>query len=265
MIIISYRNFFIMKYNPIIDTEGIIYAIACVLNKQYQEANFDEIKLDRLDKQAVNMIQNKFRAIFKYCEADMFIGFIHGKGNFRTYVDPQYKANRKNTERPVALNRITELAKNRYKLYIVDNIEVDDACAICLNYYNNIKDINPILVSPDKDLLQVPGHHLRVKMDGELLYSCISEEEGLYNLLIQVIKGDPNDNVKSIEGAGEVAAKKILSYPSTDNGISNVMKAYIERYGNLKGSYLFSRNFQLLYMIRESDYGFEIPKFIKLG
>ena len=251
-----------MKYNPIIDTEGIIYAIACVLNKQYQEANFDEIKLDRLDRQAVSMIQNKFRAIFKYCEADMFIGFIHGKGNFRTYVDPQYKANRKNTERPVALNRITELAKNRYKLYIVDNIEVDDACAICINYYNNIKDINPILVSPDKDLLQVPGHHLRVKMDGELLYSDVSEEIGLYNLLFSLLKGDQSDNIKSVEGVGEKGAIKILERETSS---INVLQEYIKRYGEVKGSYLFSRNFQLLYMIREPDYEFEIPKFIKLG
>ena len=254
-----------MKYATIIDVDGIIFAIASVLKKAYTSAieTKNEYQLNKLDKQSINMIQNKFREVFLYTNCDRFIGFIKGYNcnEYRKQIDPLYKYKReKDLMLYQILNRIQNLAIKRYKLYSVNNIEVDDACVITHHHYNKKykEDINkkPILVSPDKDLLQIEGHHIRLLNIPE--YMNLSKEEAQYKLYTQIITGDSVDGIKGIEGSGEVAAKKILNEPG--HYARKVLNAYITKYGK-EGKTQYNKNFKLVFMLRYYKH-FNIPKWI---
>ena len=291
-----------MMYLPIIDVEGMFYYIFYILGKDYEDGFNckDEEFLFDLDTKAVNIFQREMRKIFEWCgKPNKFLGFTHGTGNYRKTLDITYKSKR--PTKPEAIGRITKACENRYKLIPVNNIEVDDACSISLIHYNKIYEDNieyqPILVSADKDLLTIPGHHLRPRKNGELEYIFIDEVTGTYNLMYQMIVGDTADGVKGIEGLGEVAANKILGkewieYKLTDDEYTEdlydeegnclhisgesiydeikyekslqVLQAYIKRYGEVEGCRQFSYNFIKLNMLRFPMYDFVIPELTNL-
>ena len=277
---------------PIIDTEGILHALCYVFDKQYlaieeklspfyinlisipifkewseinNSTSYIEILKDLydLDKLIEKRIETKFRQIFKYCNATHFCGFIHGTGNYRKYVDPTYKANRKG-ERPICLDRIVKIAEQRYKLYRVDNIEVDDAVIITYNHYKE-QGLDVVIVTPDKDLDQQWGKHLKLKHDGSLEYFENTELEANRILFKSNIVGDVAENCKGIEGIGEVGAEKIIN-ETTWGGYNSirVLNAYIGKYGELEGTHRFSKTFQLMYMLRKPERDFIVPQLIKL-
>lgn len=285
---------------PIIDTEGILHALCYVFEKQYlviedrlrkiyynseysilisEEQLFPtfdkfyinqellDIRKDlyKLDKLIESRIENKFREIFNYCKANYFCGFIHGIGNYRKYVDPTYKANRKG-ERPICLDRIVKIAEQRYKLYRVDNIEVDDAVIITYNHYKE-QGLDVVIVTPDKDLDQCAGKHLKIRKDG-LEYFENTEQEASDILFKSLITGDTADNIKGIEGKGEVFANDTYIMLKQANKLSylftHILMEYINKYGELEGTHRFSKTFQLMYMLRKPERGFIVPQLIKL-
>lgn len=279
-----------LQYFPIIDVDGIAYAIASVMDKSYKmkyESNKEQIFCSevfqqkgneavdsifaKLDETSIKLTQNKFNNIFEITQAKGFIGLIKGTGNFRYKLDKNYKAKR--SDPPIALKRISNLITDRYNLVQVNGIEVDDACGIVQTYYNHYdkwKDTNkvPIIVSPDKDLLQIEGHHLRLKIypEGEPEYSYTSINDSIRKTIFQCLKGDNTDNIKGIEGCGEVCANNTINQAKHDFDIPiEAIKAYMNRYGIRTGTEKFARNLLLVYMLENNEYyDFEIPKFTKL-
>jgi hypothetical protein len=85
-------------------------------------------------------------------------------------------------------------------------IEADDALGIALTD-NNRNNVDCVLVSIDKDLLQVPGLHYNfVKKE----FTRVSPYDGLRFFYKQCLIGDKADNIKGVEGIGEVKAERLL-------------------------------------------------------
>ena len=299
-----------MSYNTIIDSDGIAFKIAVVLDKDYRKIlendpiaelafnTTDFIKgvvsvkqFEKLDKTATHLIESEIREIHNEVQAEKTILLVGGSNSYRRNIDMNYKSNRVN--KYIAVNRCKRLLQQRWKATWVNDIETDDAVAITYTHYRNLGE-NCILVHDDKDLLQVPGMHLKYPTYHRRTFELfeVTEEDALNNLLIQIGKGDSGDGVCGIQGIGDAKIKDLLKGYSTkgqdgtmySNVISDmyetynksnifpndflpyiVLEAYITRYGVEQGLYEFANNTLLLYMLRNNKKKeFKIPEWVKL-
>jgi len=127
--------------------------------------------------------------------------------NFRLNVLSTYKANRKNTVRPVLLPELRKHLAENYQCYQMPTLEGDDVMGILATSNRFIKG-ERIVVSEDKDLRQIPGLLYNPRsMDTPLL---ITKEMGDEYFYMQILTGDPTDNYSGCPGVGPVKASAIL-------------------------------------------------------
>ena len=133
--------------------------------------------------------------------------YITGSTNFRNDIakEAPYKGNRKNVASPIHKNALRAHAIDNWDAIISDGEEADDLIAIAAT---EIDIPNFVIVSIDKDFLQVPG----------LMYNPVQKKHyvidawsGLLFFYQQIIMGDAADNIKGIRGIGPAKSLKILS------------------------------------------------------
>ena len=170
---------------------------------------------------------------------------IGGKDNFRKTLYPEYKANRKKEQDP----EVKELFSEGYKFLIEEleaipatGQEADDLLAIWCTEEPGI------IVSIDKDMLQVPGMHFN---NAKWEYKTMEEEECNYLLHKQILTGDSSDNIKGLPGIGPKKAEAILSGRGKDLR-KTVCKAWKENYGKGWEDDL-QLNTDLIYLRRKFD------------
>jgi DNA polymerase I len=123
--------------------------------------------------------------------------------SFRYGVWPQYKGNRKKYRRPAGYRQLTEWVSKAaqargWEVAKLTDVEGDDVLGI-------LSEPGDVIVSVDKDLLTIPGLHLR---DGEVME--VSKVEADRNFFAQVLTGDASDNYPGCPGYGPVTAQKTL-------------------------------------------------------
>lgn len=123
--------------------------------------------------------------------------------NFRKELEPTYKGNRKAVTKPALLPFIEAHAIESHPTLAYPRLEADDVLGI---HATSGEYPNPVIVSADKDLRQIPGEHL---VDGKI--TTITALEGHTWHLTQSIIGDPTDGYKGLPGAGPKAAERILA------------------------------------------------------
>lgn len=133
-------------------------------------------------------------------------GFLTGTGNFRDTiaVTAGYKENRKKRERPEYLDGVRQYALQEWGFILSEGEEADDAVGIAHTACGE----EALIISEDKDLLQLPGRHF-IPRKGEFV--TISPLEGLRHFYTQVLTGDSTDNVIGIYRMGPVTAGKLLA------------------------------------------------------
>lgn len=147
---------------------------------------------------------NQVTAIKKHFgTTDVRLAVTHGE-NFRKTVLPSYKSNRAKLKKPLVLKPIREWMVQELGASQVAGLEADDIVGI-LATSGRYKD--PIILSPDKDLRQIPGK--LCKALGEPT-ETISEAEADHWFLTQVLTGDATDGYMGCPGIGKVKAEKIL-------------------------------------------------------
>jgi len=132
---------------------------------------------------------------------------LSGTDNFRYYVDPDYKANRKDSEKPKYFDQIREHLVKKHKAKIVNKMEADDAVGILATAVDEDVDKDYVIVSIDKDLDQIPGLHYNWKKDTHYTVTKAEAKEFIYT---QLITGDATDNIKGLPKWGPAKAKKLL-------------------------------------------------------
>ena len=117
--------------------------------------------------------------------------FFSDSKNFRKKIFPDYKGHR-NRKKPCGYRRVISELSNHYEVIRMPELEADDAMGIYAT-------ANPgnIIVSPDKDMRQIPGTVFNLE---ETLH--ITPEEGAKWHLIQTLAGDQTDGYSGVPGIG---------------------------------------------------------------
>lgn len=142
----------------------------------------------------------RMEQITRTCRADSMTVVLGGAGNFREEIaiTKPYKGGRKN-EKPEDFLKLRDYVQSEYPVEIQDGLEADDVCAILVTegYVSDPSGLDKILVSPDKDLLQVPGLHFN-PLKPENGVFLVDEEEAHWFFCQQLLSGDSTDNIPGL-------------------------------------------------------------------
>jgi len=194
--------------------------------------------------------------------ADEFKVFLTGPTNFRYDIYPEYKAHRGDVPKPRHLKDVKEYLSTQYDAITSENCEADDMMAIEQTNGNG----DTIIVSLDKDMLQVPGQHYSWKIEGgpldkrwvrEAKLQYVSEIEGLRFFYTQCLKGDTSDNIKGVAGIGPKKADKLLAECETEKEMFDIVR---DAYGCDEA---FLMNGRVLWLQRKPEQLWEFPNFDK--
>ena len=147
----------------------------------------------RATEREITKIQNKLGAF-----ADVIL-FFSDSENFRKKILPEYKGHR-NRKKPCGYKRVINALRKKYKVIIKPTLEADDSMGVYATKYPG-----NIIVSPDKDMKQIPG---KLYNFDEMF--TISPEEGAKWHLIQSCAGDQTDGYSGVPGIGVKRATTIF-------------------------------------------------------
>jgi DNA polymerase-1 len=154
--------------------------------------------------------------------------------NFRLYVDNTYKWKRTRDDRPAnyyaVRDRLTAIFESVYR----PELEADDVMGIlqtapATSFVRKqvLGGGETIIVSVDKDMLQVPGYHYNPVTK---LRTTVEAIDGDHLHMVQTLMGDQVDNYDGIPGIGIKKAEAILAPAGLDPVLEweLVVRAYIE-------------------------------------
>ena len=184
----------------LIDCDFIVYK-CCAAAETEMDFGDDVIVVTSKFSEAYKCVQRdieKIKREFPFYEE--IILFFTSPNNFRKKILPEYKGHR-NRKKPCGFKRVVNQLKKDYKVIVKDTLEADDTMGIYATKYPG-----NIIVSPDKDMKQIPGklYNFDETID-------ITPEEGARWHLIQSMAGDNTDGYSGVPGIGIKRAEKIFS------------------------------------------------------
>ena len=224
----------------LIDADFIVYK-ACAAAESEVDFGDDVILVTsnfndayRATKRELTKIENKLGSF------SSMILFFSDSTNFRKKILPAYKGHR-NRKKPCGYKRVISALKKEYKVIVKPTLEADDSMGIYSTKYPG-----NIIVSPDKDMRQIPGQ----------LYNfdetfTITPEAGAKWHLIQSCAGDQTDGYSGISGVGVKRAEALFK----EKGYTwkTVVEAFVEK-GHSEEEALI--NARLARILTADDYDF---------
>jgi len=181
----------------LIDADYIVYK-SCAAAETELDFGDDVILVTSNFSDAYNAAQRELTKIRNEFGAfsDIILFFSDTK-NFRKKIMPEYKGHR-NRKKPCGYKRVINQLKTEYEVIIMPELEADDSMGVYATQ-------NPgnIIVSPDKDMKQIPGelYNLNERF-------TITKEEGAAWHLSQCLSGDQTDGYGGVPGIGVKRAGK---------------------------------------------------------
>lgn len=141
--------------------------------------------------------------------APIVLAFTDSVNWRKELVDPEYKANRKATRKPVGYRKfLRELWDNPdYMSVLEPRLEGDDVMGIIGSNSKAFGAAKAVLVSCDKDFKTIPDCDFLWCTTGNILQQDLTTAD--YWHLFQTIKGDLTDGYSGIAGWGDTAAEFI--------------------------------------------------------
>jgi len=155
-------------------------------------------------------IKNKFGSF-----SEMIL-FFSDSINFRKQILESYKGHR-NRKKPCGYKRVINALREEYKVIIKPSLEADDAMGVYSTKYPG-----NCIVSPDKDMRQIPG-----KLYNLDEVFTVKKDEGARWHLIQALAGDQTDGYSGVPGIGVKRATSLFE----ESGYSwkTVLKAFTDK------------------------------------
>ena len=174
------------------DADFIVYKGCAAAETEINYGN-DVIVVTSLFSEAyTNVINdiNKIKMKFIWDTPEIILFFSDSK-NFRKKIYPPYKGHR-NRKKPCGYVRVINELKKNFEVIVMPELEADDAMGIYAT-----KNPGNIIVSPDKDMRQIPGR--LYNMDETTM---VTPTEGAKWHLIQTLAGDQTDGYSGVPGIG---------------------------------------------------------------
>jgi DNA polymerase-1 len=136
----------------------------------------------------------------------VIIALSDPKANFRKSIYADYKRPRASLRKPLLYGPMREyLQSPKFRTFMKTALEADDVLGI-LSTHPDIIPGRKVIWSIDKDLLTVPGFHLR---DGEVIEVPLAQANRKF--YSQILTGDRIDNFPGCPGVGPKKAEAILA------------------------------------------------------
>ena len=177
----------------LIDADYIVYK-ACAGAEYDIDWGNDVIMVASKYSEAFNNAQRDLKKIdekFLWDTPTEMILFFSSSVNFRKQVMPAYKGHR-NRKKPCGYVKVINELSEHYQVIRLEGLEADDALGIYATKHEG-----NILVSPDKDMRQIPGRLFNME-DTEV----IDPEDGRRWHLVQTLAGDQTDGYSGAPGFG---------------------------------------------------------------
>ena len=176
----------------LVDADYIVYK-SCAGAETDIDWGDDVIMVVSKFSEAMNNVQkdlSKIKQQFLWDTPEMVLFFSDSK-NFRKKIYPDYKGHR-NRKKPCGYRRVISALSDMYEVIRMPELEADDAMGIYAT-----KHPGNVIVSPDKDMKQIPG---RLYNMNEMF--TITPEEGEKWHYIQTLAGDQTDGYSGVPGIG---------------------------------------------------------------
>ena len=223
----------------LIDADFIVYK-CCAAAEDEIDFGDDVIVVTSRFSEAMKNVERDLRNIAqKFLDPELIL-FFSSSNNFRKTVDPAYKGHR-NRKKPCGYKRVIKELGKRYRTILIDELEADDSLGIYATKHPDC-----IIVSPDKDLKQIPG----------TLYDftkvvTITTKEAWEWFFIQALAGDCTDGYSGAPGFGIRTSKQI--FDSEGYNWKTMVKAYKSK-GLTEDDALM--NTRLARILQKEDYDF---------
>ena len=200
----------------LIDADYFFYRAASAVEEEcdYNEeltvivGNFTEAK--KIVNGELNKLQERF-------DTDKLLLTFTDRENFRKQIEPTYKGNR-TKRKPCGYLRLKNWGLESFNSIMKPGLEADDVCGIMAT--NGIL-TDFVLVSPDKDLEQIPCRIFNLKQE-----FTQSPEAARRKLFEQCLTGDQTDGFAGCPGVGPKKAHAILQSVKDEDYWPAVVKAY---------------------------------------
>jgi len=185
------------------------------------------------------------RAVNRLCDKfdsdDVLLCLSKGR-NFRYGVDPDYKANRKGTRKPLAYTAVVARAKETWRYSETEGLEADDLLGIFGSRFKN-----SVICSADKDMKTIPC----TLWDGKQVRK-IETHEADWWFCYQTLVGDTADGYPGLPGTGPKKAESILPTKGTIRELWAAVKAAYEHKGLTEADAL--KQARLARILRKEDW-----------
>ncbi len=202
----------------LIDSDFLAYkaAQACEIGIDFGE---DVIIAQSQFSEVLRVFHNELNKVTKAMMDDDFILYFSSTENFRKKIYPDYKGHRMK-RKPLGYKRLVNYCRKNHNFKLIEGLEADDTIGIEATRH---ADPSNIIVSPDKDMRQIPSVLWNLTDD----VMEITEEEGDRWHLVQSLSGDPTDGYSGCPGIGVKRATELLD--KNENQWEAVCKAYRDR------------------------------------
>ncbi len=202
----------------LIDSDFLAYkaAQACEIGIDFGE---DVIIAQSQFSEVLKVFHNELNKVTKAMMEDDFILYFSSTQNFRKKIYPDYKGHRMK-RKPLGYKRLVNYCRDNHNFKLIEGLEADDTIGIEATRHANPSNI---IVSPDKDLKQIPSVLWNLTDD----VVEITKEEGDRWHLVQSLSGDPTDGYSGCPGIGVKRATELLD--KNENQWEAVCKAYRDR------------------------------------
>lgn len=169
-----------------------------------------------------NMVANILQEVTEAYDVDNVFIYLtaddHSNFRYEVAKTKPYKGNR--TEpKPIHYDAVRQYLLEKHKATLVSGMEADDAIGI--EAFQN----ESIIASIDKDLDMIAGVHYNFV---KKYFYFISENEAHYNLCLQMLTGDPVDNIPGLPGIGPKKATKMLMEAGGPGSGTNLLTTVVE-------------------------------------
>jgi DNA polymerase-1 len=202
----------------LIDADYFFYRAAAALEEEH-DYNEELTVIVGNFAEAKKVVINELNVLKQRFETDKLILTFTDRSNFRKTIDPNYKGNR-TKRKPCGYLRLKNWGMETFKSIMKPGLEADDVCGIMATN-GQLKDF--VLVSPDKDLEQIPCRIFNLKQE-----FTQTPEAARRKLFEQCLTGDQTDGFAGCPGVGPKKADAILRSVEDEDYWPAVLKAYIQ-------------------------------------